>query len=104
MSPQEIFKFFFKLGLTGFGGPLALIEEMRLYFVTEKQLLTNPEFNQVYMLIKAMPGPVAFQYAVYLGKKFGGFPGAFLAGSGSPARKRPTASPRKRWRTFAWRL
>lgn len=82
MSPQEIFKFFFKLGMTGFGGPLALIEEMRLYFVSEKQLLTNPEFNQVYMLIKAMPGPVAFQYAVYLGKKFAGFPGAFLAGAG----------------------
>lgn len=80
MSPQEIFKFFLKLGMTGFGGPLALIEEMRLHFVSEKQLLTNPEFNQAYMLIKAMPGPVAFQYAVYLGKRFAGFPGAFLAG------------------------
>lgn len=80
MNPQEIFKFFFKLGMTGFGGPLALIEDMRLHFVSEKQLLTNPEFNQAYMLIKAMPGPVAFQYAVYLGKRFAGFSGALSAG------------------------
>ncbi len=82
MSPLEIFKFFIKLGMTGFGGPLALIEEMRLHFVSEKQLLTNPEFNQAYLLIKAMPGPVAFQFAVYLGKKFGGFAGAAVAAVG----------------------
>ena len=82
LSPLEIFKFFLKLGMTGFGGPLALIEQMRLHFVSEKQLLTNPEFNQVYLLIKAMPGPVAFQFAVYLGKTHGGFAGATLAGIG----------------------
>lgn len=82
MNPIDIFKFFLKLGMTGFGGPLALIEEMRLHFVVEKQLLTNPEFNQVYMLIKAMPGPVAFQFAVYLGRQYGGFGGALLAGVG----------------------
>ena len=82
MNPSDIFKFFLKLGMTGFGGPLALIEEMRLHFVVEKQLLTNPEFNQIYMLIKAMPGPVAFQFAVYLGRQYGGLAGAFLAGVG----------------------
>ena len=34
------------------------------------------------MLIKAMPGPVAFQFAVYLGRQYGGFSGAALAGTG----------------------
>jgi chromate transporter len=82
MNPVEIFKFFFKLGMTGFGGPLALVEEMRLHFVVEKQFLTNPEFNKVYMIIKAMPGPLAFQFAVYLGRQYGGIAGAFLAGAG----------------------
>ncbi len=78
----DIFKFFLILGLTGFGGPLALVQLMREEFVERKNILTHKEFDQVFTLIKAMPGPIAFQMAVYLGRRFQGFSGACLAGVG----------------------
>ncbi len=74
---------FFKLGALGFGGPLAVVEELRRIFVQERQLLSNQEFNQVFTLLKAMPGPIAFQYSVYFGQRFGGFGGAVIAALGT---------------------
>jgi chromate transporter len=63
---KEIFFYFFKLGCLGFGGPLALIAQMQKELVQDKKWLTDEQFNRVFALIKAMPGPVAFQTAVYL--------------------------------------
>lgn len=82
LSLSETIRIFFKIGITGFGGPLAIIEQMRTIFVQERQHLSNQEFNQIFTILKAMPGPIAFQYSVYLGKRFAGFPGAFIAALG----------------------
>lgn len=74
-------KYFFYLGLTGFGGPLILIKQMRTHFAEKNKKISTEEFDQVFALIKAMPGPVAFQMAVFLGQKFHHFRGAFSAGA-----------------------
>lgn len=82
MSTQlaEVFYFFIKLGLLGFGGPLALVSNMQKHCVDKKQWLSHHEFNSSFALIKAMPGPVAFMTAVFLGRHRAGFLGGLVAG------------------------
>lgn len=78
----QTFNFFLYLGATGFGGPLVLIQQMRHYYVDESKQISAIEFDQVFTLIKAMPGPIAFQMAVYLGHKFYKIIGALAAAIG----------------------
>lgn len=76
---KEIFVYFLRLGATGFGGPLALVGTMQKDLVEERKWMSLDEFSQAFALIKAMPGPVAFQTAVFLGRQRGGFAGATIA-------------------------
>ena len=77
---KNLIKYFLKLGATGFGGPLVLIQQMRQHYVDKEKLISANEFDQAFALVKAMPGPVAFQMATFLGQKFFGFWGATAAG------------------------
>ncbi|MBC7429846.1 MAG: chromate transporter [Bacteriovorax sp.] len=77
---KEIFLYFIRLGCLGFGGPLALVSTMQKDAVEERHWLTHEEFNSTFALIKAMPGPIAFMTAVFLGRKRGGFWGGLIAG------------------------
>ena len=77
----SLLKFFLYLGATSFGGPLILIQQMKRYFVFESKQITEPEFDQAFTLIKAMPGPIAFQMATYLGFKYHRLAGALIAGA-----------------------
>jgi chromate transporter len=81
-SFSEIFIYFFRLGCLGFGGPLALISSMQKDLISERKWMEEKDFNGAFSLIKAMPGPVAFMSAVYLGRSRGGLMGGFLAGFG----------------------
>ncbi len=78
----EVFIYFLKLGATGFGGPLALIAMMQRELIQDKEWIPVEEFAQAIALIKAMPGAVAFQTAVYLGRRRAGFLGGTLAAIG----------------------
>lgn len=77
---REVGLYFLRLGATGFGGPLALIAQM------EKDLgdrwIPREQFSQVFAAIKTMPGPFAFQVAVFLGFQRGGFAAALLTAVG----------------------
>ena len=77
---KEVFLYFIKLGTLGFGGPLALVSSMQKDLVDKKKWLSHEEFNSTFALIKAMPGPIAFMSAVYLGRYRAGFWGGFIAG------------------------
>ncbi len=83
-SLKEIAKYFLYLGVTGFGGPFALIQQMRLDLAESEKtrIISREEFDQAFTMIKAMPGPVAFQMAVYIGVKQEKFWGGLLAGLG----------------------
>ncbi|MBC7458157.1 MAG: chromate efflux transporter [Bdellovibrionaceae bacterium] len=83
-SLQEIAKYFLYLGSTGFGGPIALIQQMRTDLAENPatRVISLQEFDQAFTMIKAMPGPVAFQMAVYIAVKQKNFWGGFLAGFG----------------------
>ncbi len=83
-SVKKIAQYFLYLGTTGFGGPIALIQQMRTDLAEnpENRMITEQEFDQAFTMIKAMPGPVAFQMAVYIGVKQKKFWGGFFAGLG----------------------
>ena len=76
----EIAKYFFRLGLTGFGGPLALVAEMQKELVEKRKWMPLDEFRQGFALIKTLPGPVAFQSALYLSYRRSNRWGALLGG------------------------
>lgn len=77
---KNLIKYFLYLGATGFGGPLVLIQQMREHYVDKEKLISANDFDQAFALVKAMPGPVAFQMATFLGQRFFGFWGATAAG------------------------
>ena len=77
---QEVASYFIKLGCLGFGGPLALVGSMHKDLVEKRRWISHHKFNQAFSFIKAMPGPLAFQMAVYLGRTRAGIKGGFAAG------------------------
>jgi chromate transporter len=79
---REVFSYFIKLGALGFGGPLALIAAMQKDLVEKRRWMEPHAFARTFALIKAMPGPIAFQVAVYLGHRRAGFLGALAAAVG----------------------
>lgn len=62
---REILLYFLRLGCVGFGGPLALVAQMEADL--GDRWIPRAQFAQVFAAIKTMPGPVAFQTAVFLG-------------------------------------
>lgn len=84
---KETFFYFLRLGFFGFGGPLALVAAMQRDLINKRRWMNPDEFVRTFALIKAMPGPVAFQTAVYLGNHRAGWLGgtaAALALNGPP--------------------
>jgi chromate transporter len=77
----EVVFYFFRLGLIGFGGPMSLIAMMQKDLVEKRGWINGDEFKQAFALIKSMPGPVAFQTAVFLGRRRAGRLGGLLAGT-----------------------
>ena len=78
----ELAKYFFVLGATGFGGPLAIIEKIRFDLVLKKNWMQMDEFKNLFGYSQVAPGPLAFQMAIYFGYYRKGFWGAFFAGFG----------------------
>jgi chromate transporter len=79
---KEVFLYFIKLGCLGFGGPLALVSSMQRDLVEDRKWMNLEDFTAAFSLIKAMPGPIAFMTAVYLGRFRAGLMGGFLAAIG----------------------
>lgn len=82
MENLKLFGYFLKLGVLGFGGPLALVSMMQKDLVEDRKWVTQAEFEQALALIKALPGALALSTATYLGRKKGGVLGGTLAALG----------------------
>jgi chromate transporter len=78
----EVFIYFLRLGITGFGGPLALISIMQEDLVIKRKWISHEEFAHALALIKAMPGALAFMTSVYLGRRRAGYLGGTAAAVG----------------------
>ncbi len=76
ITPSQIFWGFTKIGMCGFGGVLPWA---RRTVVEQEKWLTSEEFSSMMGICQIVPGPNIVNFAVCLGSRFAGIPGA-LAG------------------------
>ena len=76
----ELLVYFLRLGLLGFGGPVALVGQMERELVTERGWLTKEQMREAIAICQSLPGPLAIQVGIYTAYLRGGFWGAWLGG------------------------
>ena len=74
--------YFLRLGATGFGGPVLLVERMHRDLVERRGWVSEEEYREGMALAQLAPGPLAAQLCFYLGYLRGGLGGAALGGLG----------------------
>src|SRR5262249_42227658 len=71
---------FLRLGLLGFGGPVALVGQMERELVAERGWLTKEQMREAIAICQSLPGPLAIQVGIYISYLRGGFWGAWCGG------------------------
>ena len=74
-----IFLSFLKIGLTGFGGGLAVIAQIRTLVVQKHGWFTEHEFAEGFALAQSLPGTNAGNVVTYVGLRLRGWRGASVA-------------------------
>src|SRR5438067_100143 len=77
---SELLGYFLRLGLLGFGGPVALVGQMEREVVAERGWLSKEEMREAIAVCQSMPGPLAIQVGIYIAYLRGGFWGAWIGG------------------------
>src|SRR5246500_974982 len=77
---RDLVWYFLRLGLLGFGGPVALVGQMERELVTERRWVTQEQMREAIAVCQSMPGPLAIQVAIYLSYLRAGFWGAWAGG------------------------
>jgi chromate transporter len=76
----ELVRYFLRLGLLGFGGPVALVGQMERELVDGKKWLTKQQMREAIAICQSLPGPLAIQVGIYISYLRGGFWGAWAGG------------------------
>lgn len=79
-SIPELGRYFARLGLLGFGGPVALVGQMERELVSERGSVTREQMREAIAVCQSLPGPLAIQVGIYLSWLRGGFWGAWAGG------------------------
>jgi chromate transporter len=69
----ELLLYFLRLGLLGFGGPVALVGQMERELVAERGWLTKEQMREAIAICQSLPGPLAIQVGIYISYLRGGF-------------------------------
>ena len=77
---RELVKYYLRLGLLGFGGPVALVGQMERELVAERKWLTKEEMREGIAVCQSLPGPLAIQVGIWISYIRGGFWGAWAGG------------------------
>jgi chromate transporter len=80
VSGRPIALYFLRLGVVGFGGPIALVARMHRDLVEDRRWFSDTQYREGLTLAQLAPGPLAAQLAMYLGWTRSGVGGAALAG------------------------
>ncbi|MDD2431559.1 MAG: chromate transporter [Firmicutes bacterium] len=73
----------FKVGAFTIGGGYAMLPVMKDVFVNQKNWVSEEEFVDMVSVIQTVPGAIAVNSSIYLGRKVAGIPGAIAATLGS---------------------
>jgi chromate transporter len=76
----ELAQLFFKLGIIGFGGPVAHIAMIELEVVKRRQWLTREHFLDLLGATNLIPGPNSTEMAIHVGYIYGGWLGLMVSG------------------------
>src|SRR3984893_2168628 len=76
----ELVPYFLRLGLLGFGGPVALVGQMERELVGERAWLTKEQMREAIAVCQSLPGPLAIQVGIFIAYLRGGFWGAWAGG------------------------
>jgi chromate transporter len=76
----EVVPYFLRLGLLGFGGPIALVGQMERELVGERKWLTKEQIREALAVCQSLPGPLAIQVGIYISYLRTGFWGAWAGG------------------------
>jgi chromate transporter len=76
----ELVIYFLRLGLLGFGGPVALVGQMERELVNERKWLGKEQMREAIAICQSLPGPLAIQVGIYISYLRGGFWGAWAGG------------------------
>jgi chromate transporter len=77
-----IFLSFLYIGLTGFGGGLAVVAQIRMLAVNRRRWFTEHEFAEAFALAQSLPGTNAGNAVTYIGWRLRGLAGASVALAG----------------------
>ncbi len=77
---RELVAYFLRLGLLGFGGPVALVGQMERELVGERGWLSREQMREAIAVCQSLPGPLAIQVAIYVSHLRGGFWAAWAGG------------------------
>ena len=87
VSLLELFIIFFKVGAFTFGGGYVMIPVIQRELVSKKKWISTDEFYDFLIMIQGIPGPVALNCSIMVGKKIRGYSGgaSALAGISAPS-------------------
>src|SRR5204863_8717156 len=77
---RELVRYYLRLGLLGFGGPVALVGQMERELVGDKKWLSKEEMREGIAVCQSLPGPLAIQVGIWISYIRGGFWGACAGG------------------------
>ena len=77
-----LFLSFFKIGLVGFGGGIAVLAQIRALTVRKRRWLTDSDFAEAVALAQSLPGTSAGNSVTYIGLRLRGWRGAIVAMTG----------------------
>jgi chromate transporter len=80
VSIRDLVQYYLRLGLLGFGGPVALVGQMERELVGEKKWVTKEEMREGIAVCQSLPGPLAIQVGIWISYIRGGFWGAWAGG------------------------
>src|SRR5881397_3902926 len=83
---RDLVRYYLRLGVLGFGGPVALVGQMERELVGEKKWLTKEEMREGIAVCQSLPGPLAIQVGIWLSCIRGGFWGAWPEAAHSSCR------------------
>src|SRR5947207_5761359 len=80
VSIRDLVPYYLRLGLLGFGGPVALVGQMERELVAERKWLTKEEMREGIAVCQSLPGPLAILVGIWISYIRGGFWGAWAGG------------------------
>jgi chromate transport protein ChrA len=73
----ELTGYFLRLGLLGFGGPVALVGQIERELLAERNWLSKEQMREAIAVCQSLPRPLAIQVGIYISYLRAGFWGAW---------------------------